>query len=340
MALANPEENPAVTLCPICCEDDELVLLHACSHKSCKTCLTKWIEKEETSGPETASCPFCRVSLNGKDVYLIIGRQFKPREPATNKPSSEEIDELTLEWINSQTKLCPGCGYRIEKDDGCNHMECICGYEFCFGCGQSSCDCLRDGAGDFDNEGYYAIRNNDGEVMLDACIRRTAVREERENLSEYRQHQVEERWTCCDSVLHLSNGEWLFSPKHKSDSLKALYSGLNSDRFKALVQARESKRQRLNEEQWSRWDETRGSGCTSNGRWLFCSRASSRSVKMLGQQLCYEEVRAQRELRLENQMRETEAAFNVWRALNRREMVRVMRNARREELQREYLSRP
>eukprot|EP00581_Thalassiosira_minuscula_P015447 CAMPEP_0183725608 /NCGR_PEP_ID=MMETSP0737-20130205/20950_1 /TAXON_ID=385413 /ORGANISM="Thalassiosira miniscula, Strain CCMP1093" /LENGTH=334 /DNA_ID=CAMNT_0025956651 /DNA_START=44 /DNA_END=1048 /DNA_ORIENTATION=+ len=329
---ANLEENPAATPCPLCCEDAELVLLNACSHKSCRACLAKWIEKEESSGQDAVACPFCRVNLNDKDVYSLIGRQFQRRESSVNEQSSDEIDELTLEWINSQTKMCPGCGYRVEKDDGCNHMECLCGYEFCFGCGQSRCSCEYNGAGDFDNDEYYAIRNNAGEVMFDACIRRTTVRRQREYLRENLQREVEVRWTRLESTTCVSSGEWIYSPKKTYDSFWALYGRLN-------VTKRESKRQRFYEEQMRRWDWDKFQGlvCTSNGRWLFCSRNSSR---MLGQLLRKSMVRAQREIRLENQTREAEAAFNVWRALNRREVVRQMRNARREELEMEYLTRP
>jgi E3 ubiquitin-protein ligase RNF144 len=30
---------------------------------------------------------------------------------------------------------CPSCQHVVEKMDGCNFMECICGTEFCYGCG-------------------------------------------------------------------------------------------------------------------------------------------------------------------------------------------------------------
>ena len=167
------------TTCPLCYEADELVSLQACHHKSCRSCLARWIEKEESSGQTTAaSCPFCRVSLSDEDVHSILGRHFKPKEDYMQ--SSEEIDMLTLQWINSQTKPCPGCGCRVEKSEGCDHMTCLCGYEFCFGCAQAMCSCERRRTGNFANEGYTVIRNRDGVVMIDACIRRGIIRHERE----------------------------------------------------------------------------------------------------------------------------------------------------------------
>ncbi|UJR32731.1 hypothetical protein I4U23_020190 [Adineta vaga] len=40
-----------------------------------------------------------------------------------------------MEWITQNTKECPKCHFRIEKNDGCDHMTCIkCHYEFCWSC--------------------------------------------------------------------------------------------------------------------------------------------------------------------------------------------------------------
>jgi hypothetical protein len=38
--------------------------------------------------------------------------------------------------FSSQWKRCPGCGFGIEKTEGCNHMTCTsCRFQFCWGCG-------------------------------------------------------------------------------------------------------------------------------------------------------------------------------------------------------------
>jgi len=50
-------------------------------------------------------------------------------------------DTLQAKWIAENTKPCPRCHQRIEKNGGCNHMTCRtqrgdgCGYEFCWVCG-------------------------------------------------------------------------------------------------------------------------------------------------------------------------------------------------------------
>ncbi|GFT73477.1 e3 ubiquitin-protein ligase ariadne-1 [Nephila pilipes] len=46
-------------------------------------------------------------------------------------------DSATLNWIAANTKKCPCCNVRIEKDGGCNHMVCKnqnCKFEFCWLC--------------------------------------------------------------------------------------------------------------------------------------------------------------------------------------------------------------
>ena len=41
----------------------------------------------------------------------------------------------TANWILANTKRCPACKTRIEKNQGCNHMTCrVCKHEFCWIC--------------------------------------------------------------------------------------------------------------------------------------------------------------------------------------------------------------
>lgn len=43
----------------------------------------------------------------------------------------------TANWLLANTKKCPKCAARIEKNQGCNHMKCTnkgCRYEFCWTC--------------------------------------------------------------------------------------------------------------------------------------------------------------------------------------------------------------
>lgn len=48
-----------------------------------------------------------------------------------------ESQELLFFENNLQYRKCKKCGIIIEKDQGCNHMVCICKYEFCYVCGET-----------------------------------------------------------------------------------------------------------------------------------------------------------------------------------------------------------
>jgi ariadne-1 len=77
----------------------------------------------------------------------------------------------TANWILANTKRCPRCAVRIEKNQGCNHMRCTnkgCRFEFCWTClgpwtehGQSTggyykCNKYRGGGGGDDAAGGAA----------------------------------------------------------------------------------------------------------------------------------------------------------------------------------------
>ena len=46
----------------------------------------------------------------------------------------DENERKFAEWQQKNSKKCPSCGNAIEKNKGCNHMTCKCGYEFCWLC--------------------------------------------------------------------------------------------------------------------------------------------------------------------------------------------------------------
>lgn len=47
----------------------------------------------------------------------------------------EKSDSENLGWIKANTKPCPKCGSNIEKNQGCNHMNCSkCKHDFCWLC--------------------------------------------------------------------------------------------------------------------------------------------------------------------------------------------------------------
>ena len=146
ITMSKSKQEVRLFTCSLCCEDklpSSLCLLQKCFHESCKDCLIKWIEKEESSGRSSLpTCPFCRVALTENDTGAILGRPYKPQASTATAPDETQVDDLTLQWLQEHTKLCPRCGARIEKlQGGCDMMECLCGCRFCYGCGSPNAQC-------------------------------------------------------------------------------------------------------------------------------------------------------------------------------------------------------
>jgi len=98
-----------------------------------------WIEQIEASGQqELPACPFCRQQMMSQDMLAILGRSFQPRAGSS---SAAELDELSMFWLQQFTRSCRGCGSRIEKIEGCDLMECLCGYRFCYRCQSQGAQC-------------------------------------------------------------------------------------------------------------------------------------------------------------------------------------------------------
>ena len=50
-------------------------------------------------------------------------------------PRADVPPEVTALIKKEEWSRCPSCQHVVEKSEGCNFMECICGTEFCYGCG-------------------------------------------------------------------------------------------------------------------------------------------------------------------------------------------------------------
>ncbi|EXX57176.1 hypothetical protein GLOIN_2v1725015 [Rhizophagus irregularis DAOM 181602=DAOM 197198] len=82
-------------------DDAPIVTCKACGAKSCFTHDVPW--------HEDSSC--------SKFAEQLL------RDTAANQA-----------YYDRHTKNCPKCKMPIEKNDGCEHMTCFCGYEFCWLC--------------------------------------------------------------------------------------------------------------------------------------------------------------------------------------------------------------
>jgi hypothetical protein len=55
-------------------------------------------------------------------------------------------EDRSKNWLTANAKLC-SCGKWVQKKDGCDHMTCLCGAEWCYICGASYRDIKRIGNG-------------------------------------------------------------------------------------------------------------------------------------------------------------------------------------------------
>lgn len=92
-------------------------------------------------GPEQpqVSCPTCPCRF-----CFLCGAEWHPdatcAEDRRQRLKSGEISKRNEEAFakykkNNKTLGCPGCGADVQKIEGCNHMTCTCGTEFCWVCG-------------------------------------------------------------------------------------------------------------------------------------------------------------------------------------------------------------
>ncbi len=189
--------------CPLCLEDIPVInriILISCHHEGCKICLSRWLVTEESRGSRLPTCPFCRTYLSEYDTVRVLGRQLKPpvigSAAVEREGEDEEVDELSLQWLEANTKLCHGCGARIQRVDGCNSMRCNCGFHFCYNCG-----CPRRNNGEL---GQYLGRFRcEGNCEYVQSRRRYQERE--------REKEVDEFWSL-DKRLGIV---WLFLPNAK-----------------------------------------------------------------------------------------------------------------------------
>ncbi|KAL8476240.1 hypothetical protein ACS0TY_028776 [Phlomoides rotata] len=105
-------------------------------------CPSVYIVAEPSSLSSVFSCGACFVETCTK-CHL----EYHPYLSCEKyKEFKEDPDSSLKEWCTGKdfVKACPGCGFTIEKVDGCNHIECRCGKHVCWTClemFESSNDC-------------------------------------------------------------------------------------------------------------------------------------------------------------------------------------------------------
>mmetsp|Transcript_27991 Transcript_27991/g.41416 ORF Transcript_27991/g.41416 Transcript_27991/m.41416 type:complete len:106 (-) Transcript_27991:39-356(-) len=54
------------------------------------------------------------------------------RRTATTSSEDDNAYTFTANAVNA--RCCPGCTIRVQRSDGCNHMTCLCGMQWCYVC--------------------------------------------------------------------------------------------------------------------------------------------------------------------------------------------------------------
>lgn len=87
----------------------------------------------DAAGANVASCDTCQTSFCfkcGEEPHAPVACEVLTKWQEKCRNESE-----TANWILANTKPCPKCSSRIEKNQGCNHMTCSsCRHEFCWIC--------------------------------------------------------------------------------------------------------------------------------------------------------------------------------------------------------------
>lgn len=105
---------------------EDMVTCERCKEKFCFKCHQQW--------HKGFTC----------DSYQKWKKQFK------------DYDGSFMNWIKASTaKQCPGCNFWVQRTDGCNHMTCRCGTEFCYICGGEYGRCSCEGDDYYDSDIDY-----------------------------------------------------------------------------------------------------------------------------------------------------------------------------------------
>ncbi|OQV18589.1 putative E3 ubiquitin-protein ligase ARI9 [Hypsibius exemplaris] len=111
-----------------------LVHCQGCSKRFCWTCEEEW---HWPSSCAAADAYRLLIAKQDDDPWLRYSQRARQ--------------------VTTQTKSCPNCRQKMEKGEGCNHMTCFCGTEFCWLCLKRT-----------DDEDYYSDHDCGKEKPFDS----------------------------------------------------------------------------------------------------------------------------------------------------------------------------
>ena len=96
-----------------------------CSNHSCGA----FIPPSQIRGPDLAECFRCATAT----CQHCRNRSH----PGTECPADVATQQVRFLATALHWKACPACGHIVERLQGCLHIHCRCGNDFCYGCGGS-----------------------------------------------------------------------------------------------------------------------------------------------------------------------------------------------------------
>ncbi|GJN16073.1 hypothetical protein PR202_gb03023 [Eleusine coracana subsp. coracana] len=103
-----------------------------CPYKDCSAMM---VVEEDGVVVEEAECPSCRRLFCARCGVAPWHAGVDCADYGKVRNSRRE-DMLLIEMAKGKKwKRCPKCDFFVEKRDGCLHITCRCGFEFCYGCG-------------------------------------------------------------------------------------------------------------------------------------------------------------------------------------------------------------
>lgn len=99
-----------------------------CSAEFCGLCRRPWVALRIDRTALSASSSTKRISHEGKSCDAFQGKIH------TNSTSKDEDEAYTFAAQAMHARCCPGCSMRTQRIEGCNHMICPCGTEWCYVC--------------------------------------------------------------------------------------------------------------------------------------------------------------------------------------------------------------
>jgi E3 ubiquitin-protein ligase RNF144 len=105
-----------------------------CPFKDCSAMMVK--DDDDSDVIRESECPVCH-RLFCATCYVAWHPGIECEEfMRLNEDERGREDLMVREMAKSQSwSRCPHCKYYVEKTEGCLHMTCRCGFQFCYACG-------------------------------------------------------------------------------------------------------------------------------------------------------------------------------------------------------------